>query len=216
MLFSQAEILTLHLSAAQSEYAIQASEIRQQTLSTIRLVNNMLDMARIESGGFHLRADWVALDEIIASALRSLDAILVQQKMILQLPEEVILLQADGPLLERVLVNLLENAWKYAGPGAEIVIRAEVRQDKLIIAVLDNGPGIPPGKEAQIFEKFTRGHDESAVPGVGMGLAICRAIIEMHQGKISAANLAEGGACFTVTLPFTPAPVVKESLEETG
>lgn len=216
VLFSQAEILTLHLSAAQSEYAIQASEIRQQTLSTIRLVNNMLDMARIESGGFHLRADWVALDEIIASALRSLDAILVQQKMILQLPEEVILLQADGPLLERVLVNLLENAWKYAGPGAEIVIRAEVRQDKLIIAVLDNGPGIPPGKEAQIFEKFTRGHDESAVPGVGMGLAICRAIIEMHQGKISAANLAEGGACFTVTLPFTPAPVVKESPEETG
>ncbi|MEM6161479.1 two-component system sensor histidine kinase KdpD [Erwinia sp. P6884] len=215
VLFSQAEILTLNLSAGGSPYAIQASEIRQQTLSTIRLVNNMLDMARIESEGFQLRADWVALDEVIASALRALEGILSPQNSHLVLPDEMLLLHADGPLLERVFVNLLENAWKYAGAEADILIRAERHQDKLRVAIEDNGPGIPEGKESQIFEKFTRGHEESAVPGVGMGLAICRVIMTLHGGEIVASNLPQGGACFTLTLPLLPPPVMEENPEET-
>nr|WP_024966894.1 two-component system sensor histidine kinase KdpD [Pantoea sp. IMH] len=215
VLFSQAEILTLNLSAEGSAYAVQASEIRQQTLSTIRLVNNMLDMARIESEGFRLRADWVALDEVIASALRALDGVFPTQNVHLALPDEMLLLHADGPLLERVFVNLLENAWKYAGAQASILIRAEQQQDKLRIAIEDNGPGIPDDKARQIFDKFTRGHEESAVPGVGMGLAICRAILTLHAGDIVASNLPQGGACFTLTLPLLPPPAMEEHPEET-
>ncbi|WP_034949512.1 two-component system sensor histidine kinase KdpD [Erwinia oleae] len=213
VLFGQSEILTLDLSAEGSKYASQASEIRLQTLSTIRLVNNMLDMARIESDGFRLRTDWVALDDVIASAMRSLEAILPAEHVSLDLPSQMILLQADGPLLERVFVNLLENACKYAGQA--VGITATRWQDKVKIDVWDGGPGFPVGMEQQIFEKFTRGHAESATPGVGMGLAICRTLIEMHDGKIAAANRPEGGACFSITLPLPPLPALGEEPDNT-
>lgn len=213
VLFGQAEILTLDLSSDGSPYARQANEIRQQTLSTIRLVNNILDMARIESDGFRLRMDWIALDEVISSALKSLEAILVVQDVRLSLPPDVILLQADGPLLERVFVNLLENALKYAGDNAEIGITVTLQPGKVRIDIWDNGPGLPAGKEQQLFEKFTRGRPESAIPGVGMGLAICRAIVELHHGEIRAGNRPEGGACFTITLPVSAPPELDDTLD---
>ncbi|WP_312239766.1 two-component system sensor histidine kinase KdpD [Pantoea sp.] len=213
VLFGQAEILMLDLSAAGSDYAPQANQIRMQTLSTIRLVNNMLDMARIETDGFRLQTDWVALEEVIGSALKSLDAILPAEHVRLDLPPEMVLFKGDGPLLERVFVNLLENAQKYAGDQAQIGIRARLLPGQLAVEVWDNGPGIPAGRERQIFEKFTRGHEESAIPGVGMGLAICRAIVSMHHGEIYAANRPQGGACFTFTLPLPPAPSPEENLE---
>ncbi|MGS7950610.1 two-component system sensor histidine kinase KdpD [Klebsiella pneumoniae] len=215
VLFGQAEILTLDLSADGSKYAHQASEIRMQTLSTIRLVNNILDMARIEDSGFRLRTDWISLEEIVGSAMKSLEALLPSNEVQLQLPQELILLQADGPLLERVFVNLLENAIKYAsGEKGEIGIRAQALSGQIKVEVWDNGPGLPPGKEKQLFDKFTRGTTESAIPGVGMGLAICRTIVEMHRGEIHAHNRPEGGACFTFTLPLPAAPVLTETVEE--
>lgn len=215
VLFGQAEILTLDLSAEGSKYAHQASQIRTQTLSTIRLVNNMLDMARIETDGFRLQTDWVALEEIIGSALKSLEAILPVQDIQLDLPPQIVLLQGDGPLLERVFVNLLENARKYAGSQAETGIRARLLPGKISIDVWDNGPGIPPGREQTVFEKFYRGHEESAIPGVGMGLAICRAIVEMHHGEIHGANRPQGGACFTFTLPLPPPPRRRKTRKRT-
>lgn len=170
-------------------------------------------MARIETDGFRLQTDWVALEEVIGSALKSLDAILPAEHVRLDLPPEMVLFKGDGPLLERVFVNLLENAQKYAGDQAQIGIRARLLPGQLAVEVWDNGPGIPAGRERQIFEKFTRGHEESAIPGVGMGLAICRAIVSMHHGEIYAANRPQGGACFTFTLPLPPAPSPEENLE---
>lgn len=143
----QAEILMLNLSSEGSRYIHQAGELRQQTLSTIRLVNNILDMARIEADGFRAQTDWIALEEVIGSALKSLESILSPRQVRLDLPHEMILLQADGPLLERVFVNLLENAHKYAGPEAEIGIQVEKHADSLKISVWDTGPGLPAGKE---------------------------------------------------------------------
>lgn len=210
VLFGQAEILLLELSTEGSPHAHQASDIRIQTLSTIRLVNNMLDMARIEGEGFRLQTDWVALDDVIGSALKSLDAILPASSVQLDLPQTLVLLQADASLLERVFVNLLENALKYAGRERDMGIRARTLPDKVVIDVWDSGPGITPGNEQHIFDKFTRGHEESAIPGVGMGLAICRAIVLMHQGEISAANRPEGGACFTITLPLPAVPMLED------
>lgn len=162
----------------------------------------MLDMARIEGEGFRLQTDWVALDEVIGGALKSLEALLPAEAVQLDLPQEMVLLQADSPLLERVFANLLENALKYAGRARAIGIRARALPGNIRIEVWDDGPGITSGSEQHIFEKFTRGNEESSIPGVGMGLAICRAIVMLHHGEISATNWPEGGACFTVQLPL--------------
>src|SRR5690606_36761074 len=111
----------------------------------------------------------------------------------LSLPAPLTLVHVDGPLFERVLINLLENAVKYAGSQAEICIDAHVEDEHLQLDVWDNGPGIPDGQEKSIFDKFARGNKESALPGVGLGLAICQAIVEVHGGTISAHNRPQGG-----------------------
>ncbi|KZR52079.1 two-component system sensor histidine kinase KdpD [Klebsiella aerogenes] len=214
VLFGQAEILTLDLASEGSKHAPQANEIRQHVLNTTRLVNNLLDMARIQSGGFNLHKEWLTLEEIVGSALRMLEPGLGGQHIQLSLPDPLLLVHVDGPLFERVLINLLENAHKYAGAQAQIGIHAEADRQQLIIEVWDNGPGIPAGQEQAIFDKFARGNKESAIPGVGLGLAICQAIVEVHDGSITASNRPEGGACFRVTLPREAPPELEELTED--
>ncbi len=220
VLFGQAEILTLDLASEGSAYAPQANQIRQQVLSTTRLVNNLLDMARIQSGGFNLRKEWQSVEEIIGSALRMLEPLISSHQIVVDLPEEMLLVNCDASLIERVFINLLENAHKYAGSRALITIRARAMEDWLEVSVADNGPGILRGGERQIFEKFSRGSKESAIPGVGLGLAICHAIIEVHDGRIWAENNPEGGAKFCFTLPLEKLPVLEsmelESIEPTA
>ncbi len=210
VLFGQAEILTLDLASDGSKHAPQASEIRQQVLSMTRLVNNLLDMARIQSGGFSLKLEWLTLEEIVGSALQALDTISGGRPVQLALPDPLMLVRVDGPLFERVLVNLLENAMKYAGPAATIGINAWREETQLRLEVWDSGPGIPAGQEQAIFAKFARGNKESAIPGVGLGLAICEAIVEVHGGTIAVVNRPEGGACFRVTLPQSAPPGLDE------
>lgn len=141
VLFGQAEILTLDLASEGSKHAPQANEIRQHVLNTTRLVNNLLDMARIQSGGFNLHKEWLTLEEVVGSALRMLEPSLGGQHIQLDLPDPLQLVHVDGPLFERVLINLLENAHKYAGARASIGIRAEADARQLSLEVWDNGPG---------------------------------------------------------------------------
>ena len=115
-------------------------------------------------------------------------------------------------LIERVLCNLLENAAKYTPPGSRIVVAAELRGQWARVTVFDNGPGLPHGREEAIFEKFTRGERESAKPGVGLGLAICRAIVEAHGGSIAATASPEGGAAFAFELPLGTPPQLPQDL----
>lgn len=213
VLFGQAEILTLDLATEGSKHARQASEIRQHVLNTTRLVNNLLDMARIQSGGFNLKKEWLTLEEVVGSALQMLEPGLAAP-INLSLPEPLTLIHVDGPLFERVLINLLENAVKYAGPQAQIGIEAQVEGEHLQLDVWDNGPGIPLGQEQRIFDKFSRGNKESSVPGVGLGLAICQAIVDVHGGTITAHNRPQGGACFRVTLPQELPPELEDFHED--
>ncbi|HED3202334.1 TPA: two-component system sensor histidine kinase KdbD, partial [Kluyvera ascorbata] len=210
VLFGQAEILTLDLASSGSPYAPQANEIRQHVLNTTRLVNNLLDMARLQSGGFNLHKEWLTLEEVVGSALRMLEPSLNGRHIALSLPDPLMLVHIDGPLFERVLINLLENAVKYAGSEAEIGIAATTKDDHLLLDVWDSGPGIPGGQEEHLFAKFTRGHKESAIPGVGLGLAICQAIVDIHGGTLTASNRPEGGACFRVTLALEQPPELDE------
>jgi two-component system sensor histidine kinase KdpD len=213
VLFGQAEILTLELGSAGLPQAQQAEAIRQQVLDTSRLVNNLLDMARLQSGGLALRWDWQSLPELVGSALRELEVPLRGHPLQRELPGDLPLLYCDGTMLERVLVNLLENASKYAGAETRIGISARLAGEALEVRVWDQGPGLPVGKEQLIFEKFSRGDKESVIPGVGLGLAICRAIVEAHGGRIWAENRPQGGANFFFTLPLkTPPPLMDESL----
>ena len=213
VLFGQAEILTLDLASEGSPHARQASEIRQHVLNTTRLVNNLLDMARIQSGGFNLKKEWLTLEEVVGSALQMLEPGL-SAPINLSLPAPLTLIHVDGPLFERVLINLLENAVKYAGPAAQIGIDASVDGEHLQLDVWDNGPGIPSGMEQRVFDKFSRGNKESSVPGVGLGLAICQAIVDVHGGTISVHNRAQGGACFRVTLPQEIPPELEDFHED--
>ena len=171
-------------------------------------------MARIQSGGFNLKKEWLTLEEVIGSALRMLEPGLNGQQIALSLPDPLMLIHVDGPLFERVLINLLENAVKYAGPQAQIGINASEQNHQLRLDIWDDGPGIAPGQETRIFDKFSRGNKESAIPGVGLGLAICRAIVDIHGGTLSASNRPEGGACFRVTLPLESPPELEEFHED--
>jgi len=210
VLFGQAEMLMLDLANDNSKYVAQASQIREQTLSTIRLVSNMLDMARIQSGGLNLREEWVALDEVIGAALSNMAPLLKGHHLAMDLPSEMVLIKGDSTMLERVFTNLIENSLKYAGNAAQHGIRAWCDKARLEIAVWDNGPGIPDENITRIFDKFVRGDKESAVPGVGLGLAISKTIIESHQGRIWAENRPEGGAAFRLSLPLPTAPEISE------
>ena len=151
---------------------------------------------------------------MVGSALQMLEPGLGGRHITLDMPEPLTLIHVDGPLFERVLINLLENAAKYAGAKAEIGLTAGVAHQALRLEVWDDGPGIPSGQESAIFEKFARGNKESAIPGVGLGLAICQAIIDVHGGTISAENRPEGGARFCVKLPLEAPPELNELPED--
>ena len=151
---------------------------------------------------------------MVGSALKMLEPGLGGRHIALNMPEPLTLIHVDGPLFERVLINLLENAGKYAGSSARIGVDAMVEDGTLHLDVWDTGPGIPAGQELAIFEKFARGNKESAIPGVGLGLAICQAIVDVHGGTISAENRPEGGARFCVTLPLETPPELNELPED--
>jgi two-component system sensor histidine kinase KdpD len=165
-------------------------------------------MARLDSGTVVLNRQWHVLEEIVGVALNSVKRELKEHEVRVEIPSDFPLMKIDGFLMEQVLVNLLENASRYTPAGSEIEISASVHQKRVEIRILDNGPGLPDGSEEKVFDKFFRG--ATVAPdgrrGVGLGLAICQAIIEAHGGKISAANRGKSGAVFSISLPCTETP----------
>ena len=205
------ESLLLTRPALSGPQARVAESIGHQTRRLIALVNNLLDMARIQSGEVRLDRQWHVLEEIVGSARVSLEAALASHPVKVDLPADLPLVEMDAALMERVFANLLENAAKYTPPGTPIEIAARTADGRLEVSVTDEGPGIPPGQEEAIFEKFVRGEAESSTPGVGLGLAISRAIVEAHGGTIRAQMGRARGARFTFTLPLGAPPAAPEA-----
>ncbi|MFZ6760163.1 two-component system sensor histidine kinase KdpD [Undibacterium sp. Ji50W] len=191
-----------------------AQALRDETLRMSALVTNLLDMARIESGEVRLNLQWQPFEEVVGSALRICAFQLQQHKVETRLARDLPLINFDAVLIERVLCNLLENATKYTPPASLITIAAQVNGERLEVKVADNGPGLPPGREEAVFEKFTRGERESALPGVGLGLAICRAIVSAHGGSMGAGHSPDGGACIVFSLPLGTPPAMPEPERE--
>jgi two-component system sensor histidine kinase KdpD len=173
-----------------------------------RLVENLLDMARLDSGAVALHRQWNVLEEIVGVALSAVKREVRDFVVRADIPADFPLLNIDGFLIEQVLVNLLENASRYTPIGSEIEISAAATAKRAEIRIADNGPGLPSGSEEKIFDKFFRG--STITPdgrrGVGLGLAICRAIVEAHEGTITAQNRAKGGAEFVISFPCTETP----------
>lgn len=200
------------LSPLQAE---AAEAIGEQARRMRVMVTNLLDMARLQNHDIKLRLEWQSIEELVGAALKGtpLPAHTVVVDDLADLP----LQRCDGPLMERVLSNLLENAGKFAPAGTEVRLSAgvehdTVRGDEMRVRVRDHGPGVPAGAERVIFEKFTRGDKESATGGVGLGLAVCEAIVSAHGGRIWVETPADGGACFVVALPASEQPAVEDDI----
>ncbi len=176
------------LEASSGNLPVQTVETARAIGQSVRrlnaMVDNLLDMARLQSGAVQLNRQWQPFEEVVGSALRSMDAALSNHVIITDLAPGLPLVYIDAVLMERVLCNLLENAMKYTPAGSTVTLAAGTRDTQFLVIVSDNGPGLPPGREESLFQKFVRGQQESTTPGVGLGLAICRAIVEAHGGAI--------------------------------
>ncbi|MFO1418673.1 MAG: sensor histidine kinase KdpD [Methylotetracoccus sp.] len=180
--------------------------IHDEALRMTNLVNNILDMARLDSGAIRLNKEWHPLDEVVGTVLTRLQRSLLGRVVEVALPTEIPMIHADAVMIEQVLANLIENAVRHTPPGSPISLSAEASPFTVSISVADRGPGIPKGLEDKLFEKFYRVQRESAQSGVGLGLAICKAIVEAHGGWIGAKNRGTGGAVFTFGVPLDESP----------
>lgn len=185
------------------------ASIRDQARSMSRLVENLLDMARLQARGMELNLQWQSLEEILGSALRELREPLHDHPVHVDLPANLPLIEVDGLLIERVLVNLLENASKHTPPGTLIEVSAMLDGDRVVVEVRDDGPGFAEASPEKMFEPFERGKKESSISGIGLGLALARRIVEAHGGQIVARARAPHGAVFSFYLPAKKPPQIE-------
>jgi K+-sensing histidine kinase KdpD len=174
------------------------STVREESERLGRLVTDLLDLTRLESGALRVTPEPWPVEELVTSASDRVPAAHVR----VEVPDRDLTAPMDPTLMQQVLVNLLENAAKFSPPGADVDVRAWAEGAALHLEVADRGPGIPPGEETRIFEKFYRAADGERAGGTGLGLAICRAIVSAHGGRITASNREGGGARVEVQLPL--------------
>jgi two-component system sensor histidine kinase KdpD len=199
---------------AKSERHELTQSIADEAERLNQVVTNLLEMTRLDEN-LDIERDWQPLEEIIVTALTNTKKLLRGRIVTTNIPSDLPLIYADGVLLEQLFINLLENAAKYTPPESRIGISAVPHGQKVLIFVRDDGPGFQAGQERQVFEKFFRGKTDG-IRGAGLGLAICKAIVERHHGIISASNSNNGGATITIELPMEGAPPPVQQLSETS
>lgn len=191
--------------------------IVEESQRMTRMVTNLLDMARVESGTLTARKSWVPLEEIIGVARLRLDRQLSGRPVEVRLPEAPFLVFVDELLMEQALVNLLDNACRYTPAETPIAIGAWTSGHEVVVEVADRGPGIPEDEAEAVFQKFYRlaakgSSADRTTTGTGLGLAICRGVVEAHGGRIWMESRPGGGAAFRIAIPRdTPPPAVAEA-----
>ena len=178
-------------------------EIKAREMSD--LVSNVLDLMRFESGQVILRTEWETLDDLVGTALHTVEQQLARHNIDLRFPADLPPVLVDAKLIVQVFTNLFDNIAKYTPAGTHVLVSAAADGKQVRVMVDDDGPGLPPGEPARLFDKFQRGDEEGAIVGVGLGLAICQAIIKAHGGEIEAHRRTPAGARFEFTLPAAPA-----------
>jgi two-component system sensor histidine kinase KdpD len=170
-----------------------------------RLVQNLLEMTRLESGALRLRTAWHSLEEVVGAALGRLGKRLRDRRVVTRVPGDLPLVLMDDVLIEQVLINLIDNAVTHTPATSPIEIGARAGAGMVTVEVADGGPGLAPGEERRIFDKFYRG-STGGERGAGLGLAICDGIVRAHGGTIWAENRPGGGAVFRFSLPVPEGP----------
>jgi len=195
-------------SLAADEERLSAAARRELTLTLFeesqrmnRLATNLLDMGRLQSADVALVREWQPIEEVLGAALEQLARSLEGREVKLRIPDDLPLVPIDDVLIERALVNLLENAARYTPAGSPIEVTASASPAEVEVEVADRGPGLAPDESTAIFARFQRGAAAGSRGGVGLGLAIARAIVEAHGGRIWAENRAGGGR----VVPLHPA-----------
>lgn len=169
-----------------------------------RYLRNLLEMTKLGAGASSTKREEQILEDLVGSVLNRLRPDLKNRQIVTHLPETLPMVLVDGLLVEQLLANLLENALKYTPPGSPIEISAARDGDFVRVDVSDHGPGLEAGSQERVFEKFYRGKRNTQRNGAGLGLAICRGVVEAHGGRIWVENRPEGGARFSFTLPSAP------------
>ncbi len=187
-------------------------ELEEATRRLNRLVQNLLDLSRLEAGHVRTNSDWHDLRDLLNAALRNLGRSLSRHKIQTDIPGNLPPVKLDALLTEQILVNLLGNAAVHTPPGTMVQFQARAEGDQLVLRVADNGPGLPPGDPKRLFDRFQRGPN-AAAGGTGIGLSLVKGFAEAQGGSVSAENRAGGGAMFTVALPLTKLPPVPEETE---
>ncbi|MBI2824420.1 MAG: sensor histidine kinase KdpD [Planctomycetia bacterium] len=178
-----------------------------------RLVANLLDMTRLAAGALTVHKAWQPLEEVVGTVLQRLDRRMQGRTVVARLPADLPLVPIDELLIQQVLVNLLENALKFSPPDEPIDLTAAARGSDVVVEVADRGRGLMPGDEQRIFEQFYQSEKAGRRTGSGLGLTICRGIVELHGGRIWAENRPGGGAVFRFTIPASGSPPVVTAAE---
>jgi two-component system sensor histidine kinase KdpD len=171
-----------------------------------RLVTNLLDVTRLESGVVEVKKEWIPMEELVGMSLERLTRILGAREINVEIPPKLPLVPMDPILMEQVLVNLLENASKFSPADQPIEIRAWATERAVTLTISDHGHGLPEGLEEKIFDKLVKAENPHGRPGAGLGLTICKGIVEAHGGWIQGSNRPQGGAQFLVSLPLEGTP----------
>ncbi len=187
--------------------AVYLEEIASASTRMNRLVENLLDMARLSSGHFKLKREWCDGKDLVDAALRDTEKDLKGRELQVRVPSELPLVRIDFPLVQQALTNLLLNAAMHTPPGSpvDLTIETDATRERMVIRVGDRGPGLGPDGGGHLFDKFYRG--SGAPPGgTGLGLSIVKGVVEAHGGKIEVANRPGGGAVFSLFLPLERVP----------
>ena len=188
--------------------------IEEEARRMNHFVANLLDMVRIEGGTLKLRREWCDIQDILGVALREVKGAIAGHPLEIDIPADLPLVKVDFPLIEHVMINLLENAAKYSPQGSKISVSARYLDQAMRFTVTDHSPSVPAAERVRIFDKFYRLHYSKQVGGTGLGLSICKGIIEAHGGKIWVDPSPDYGNRFIFTLPVTEQPGGETPFEE--
>jgi two-component system sensor histidine kinase KdpD len=180
--------------------------VREESARLARLIDDLLELSRIQAGAVHPRPDWCDLREVAARAVANVRVQRPDHAVEMLLPEDLPLVRADSAQLERVLTNLVENAAKFSPDDRAVAIRGGVGGGRVTVRVIDGGPGIPAAQRPQVFEPFFRGRPSEG--GAGLGLAISRGFVEANGGTIAVQSLPGQGTSFVVSLPIEQEPAI--------
>ena len=203
-----AESLSSGDSALSDPALSVARDIYTNAVRLKTMVNNLLDIVRLEQGRMKLRLEWHSLEEVVGAGIQYLGQSLAGHSVRVRIAADFPLVEMDAILMERVFSNLLENAAKFSPPGSEIHVEAHIEDGAARISVRDQGPGFLPADLETAFERYNRGALAQVQEGLGLGLSICQMIIKAHGGEISLHKLPQGGACVQIVIKLGEPPQV--------